>query len=93
MLFLSVGEISCEGVDVLDVGRFDAVQDHVHDREDVGEGFLLLAAEWAFLEVFEVFRGEVLLCGKVFERLAQEGSPRTRRRRRRCVLRSGAGSP
>ncbi len=35
-------------------GRFDAVQDHVHDRDDVGERLLLLAVEGALLERLEV---------------------------------------
>ncbi|MBK5298771.1 MAG: helix-turn-helix domain-containing protein, partial [Vicinamibacteria bacterium] len=30
-----IGEVLGEGVGVNNVGRFDAVQDHVHDRDDV----------------------------------------------------------
>ena len=40
-----------------DIGRFDAVQDHVHDRDDVGEGLLFLSVESALLQ------GAVLRCG------------------------------
>ena len=50
ILFLHVGKVlgKCVGVD--DVGRFDAVQDHVHDRDDVGQGLLFLAEESALLQ-------------------------------------------
>ena len=33
-----------------DVGGFDAMQDHVHNADNVGEGFLFLAVERAGLE-------------------------------------------
>ena len=55
-----------------DVRRFDAVQDHVHDRDDVSEGFLFLAVEGAGLKRGEVFGGEVALGLQVIKRLAQE---------------------
>ena len=38
VFFLNVGEVFGEGVGVDDVGRLDAMQDHVHDGDDVGEG-------------------------------------------------------
>jgi hypothetical protein len=63
---------SVRGIGVDDIGRLDAVQDHVHDGDDVGEGFLLLAVEGAFLERLYVLRGQVLLFVEVFIRLAQE---------------------
>ncbi len=44
-----------------DVGGLDTVQDHVHDRDDVGEGFLLLAIEGAGLQGFELTGGEFFL--------------------------------
>ena len=47
VLLLNVGEVLGERVGVDDVRRVDAVQDHVHDRDDVGEGLLLLAVEGA----------------------------------------------
>ena len=50
VLFLNVGEVLGERVGVDDVRRLDAVQDHVHDRDDVGEGLLFLAVEGALLE-------------------------------------------
>ena len=33
-----------------DVERLNAMQDHVHDGDDVGEGLLLLAVEGALLQ-------------------------------------------
>ena len=49
-MFLNIGEVLGERVGVNDVRRFDAVQNHVHDRYDVGEGFLFLAIEGALLK-------------------------------------------
>jgi hypothetical protein len=54
------------------VGRLDALQDHVHDGDDVGEGLLLLAVEGALLKRSYVFGGEVLLFGQVLVGLAKE---------------------
>jgi len=52
IFLLYIGEVFAERVGVDDVGRLNAMQDHVHDRDDVGERFLFLAVERAFLEVF-----------------------------------------
>ena len=51
---------SVERVGVDDVRRFDAVQDHVHDRDDVGEGLLFLAVEGALLKRLAVLGGRAL---------------------------------
>jgi len=40
--FLNVGEVFGEGVGVDDVGGFDAMQDHVHDADDVASDFFSL---------------------------------------------------
>ena len=58
VFILNVVDVFREGIGVEDVGGFDAVKDHVHDGDDIGEGFLLFAEEGAFLEGFEVFGGE-----------------------------------
>ena len=50
ILFLHVGEVLGEGVRVNDIGRLDAVQDHIHDRDHVGEGLLFLPVESALLQ-------------------------------------------
>jgi hypothetical protein len=50
VFFLNVGEVFGEAVGVDHVRCLDAVQDHVHDRNDVGERLLLLAVEGAGLE-------------------------------------------
>ncbi len=52
VLFLNVGEVLGQRVGVDDIRRVDAVQDHVHDRDDVGERLLLLAVEGALLKRF-----------------------------------------
>ena len=58
VLRLHVGEVLGEGIGVDDVRRLDAVQDHVHDRDDVGEGLLFLAVKGPGLEGGEVLGGE-----------------------------------
>ena len=50
VFLLNVGEVLGERVGVNDVRGFDAVQDHVHDRDDIGQRFLFLAVERAFLQ-------------------------------------------
>ena len=45
--------------------RFDPVQDHVHDRDDVGEGLLLLAVEGARLEDIDILGSEVGCMGRM----------------------------
>jgi hypothetical protein len=72
VFLLNIGEVFGERVGVDDVGRLDAVQNHVHDRDDVGERLLLLAVEGAFLENLVVFGGEAGLRFHIVERLAQE---------------------
>jgi hypothetical protein len=37
-----------------DVGRFDPVEDHVYDGDDVSEGLLFFAVKGAFLENLEL---------------------------------------
>ena len=43
VLLLDVHDVLVEGVGVDDVRGVDAVQDHVHDADDVGQPLLLLA--------------------------------------------------
>ena len=73
VLFLHVGEVLGERVGVDDVGRFDAVQDHVHDRDDVGEGLLFLPVEGALLQGAVLGGGALGVLGaEVIEGLAEE---------------------
>ncbi len=73
VLFLHVGEVLGERVGVDDVGRFDAVQDHVHDRDDVGEGLLLLPVEGALLQGAVLSDGALGVLGaEVIEGFAEE---------------------
>ena len=60
VLLLNVGQVFGERVGVDDVGRFDAVQDHVHDGNHVGQRLFLFAVEGSFLESFEVFGGKIV---------------------------------
>ncbi len=73
VLFLHVGEVLGERVGVDDVGCLDAVQDHVHDRDDVGEGLLFLPVEGALLQG-AVLDGAVLgiLGAQLVEGFAEE---------------------
>ena len=68
---LDVGDVLGQRVGVDDVRRLDAMQDHVHDRDDVGEALLLLAVEGARLQRLEVV-GLGGLGAQVVEGLAQE---------------------
>ena len=45
VFFLNVGEVFGERIGVDDVRRVDAVQDHVHDRDDISERLFLLAVK------------------------------------------------
>jgi hypothetical protein len=72
VFFLNVGEVFGEGVGVDDIGRLDAVQYHVHDGDDVGEGLLFLAVERALLKRLYVLRRKTRLRSKVLKRFAKE---------------------
>ena len=72
ILLLNVGEVFRERVGVDDVRRLDAVQDHVHDRDHVGERLLLFPIESLFLQRLEILRREVALGGQIVERFAEE---------------------
>ena len=73
VLFLHVGEVFGERVGVNDVGRLDAVQDHVHYRDDVGEGLLFLPVEGALLQGAVLGGGALGVLGaEVIEGFAEE---------------------
>ena len=55
-----------------DVGRLDAVQDHVHDGDDVGQRLLFLAVEGALLQGLDIRGGEARPGLEIVEGLAQE---------------------
>jgi hypothetical protein len=59
VFFLNVGQIFGERVDVQQIGRFDAVQDHVHDPNHVGKRLLFLAVEGPLVERVHIVGGEV----------------------------------
>jgi len=69
---LNVGEVLGQGVGMGNVGRFNAVQDHIHDRDDVGQRLLFLAVESALLQCLDVAGGKAGLGLEVIERFAQE---------------------
>src|SRR5205823_2632200 len=50
MFLLNVGKVLSEGVGMDDVGRLNAVEDHVHYPDDVGKGLLFLSVEGALLK-------------------------------------------
>ena len=72
VLVLNVGKVLGQGVGVGDVGCLDAVQDHVHDRDDVGQRFLFLAVEGALLQRLDIAGGKAGPGLEVIERLAQK---------------------
>ena len=56
-----------------DIVRFDAVQNDVHDRNDIGEEFLFLPVEGALLQGAVLRGGALGILGfEVFEGLAKE---------------------
>ena len=59
VFLLHVGKIFSKCVGVNNVRRFDAVQDHVHDRDDIRERFLFLPIEGALLQS-AILRGGAL---------------------------------
>ena len=59
VFLLNIGEVFGQRVGVDDVRCLDAVQDHVHDRDDIGERLLFLAVEGALLESLEVVGGQI----------------------------------
>ena len=58
---LNVLQVLGQGICVDDVGRFNAVQDHIHDRDDICQRFLLFGVKSALLQGFQVADGEVFL--------------------------------
>ena len=82
VFFLNVGYVFGESVDVDDVWRFDAMQDHIHNADDVGQRLLFLAVERAGLEE-TILRDGAIGIGflQVVERLAVEA-----RRARRAIV-------
>lgn len=62
VLFLNIVDILAQRIGVQDIGCLDAVQDHVHDRDDISEALLLLAVKGAALEC-------VIVAGRFGERL------------------------
>jgi hypothetical protein len=63
ILGLHIVEVFAEGVGVDDGRHLDAVQDHVDDRDHIGEALLLLADEGAALQRVEIQRGKAAAAG------------------------------
>lgn len=70
VLLFDVVEVGFEGVDVDEVGGVDAVENHVHEADDIGERFLFLAEEGSLLEGLGFGDGEVGLAAQELEGLA-----------------------
>ena len=63
---------SGERVGVDDVGRVNAMQDHVHDGDDIGEALFLLAVKSALLQPLQIADRKPFLGAQIIEALAQE---------------------
>lgn len=72
VLLLDVRQVLGQGVRVDDVWGVDAMQDHVHDPDDIGQTLLLLAVEGPLLKGLGLRDGEPLLLLEELEGLAQE---------------------
>ena len=55
-----------------DVRRFDAVQDHVHDRNHIGKRLLFFTVKGALLKRSKIVCCQALLAPKIVERFAEE---------------------
>jgi hypothetical protein len=71
VLVLHVAEVFRQGVGVDDVRRIDAMQNQVHDADDIGQALFLFAGKGAGLQVFELLGGE-LAPAQVLVALAQK---------------------
>ena len=76
---LDVAQVLGQCVGVNDVRSLDAVQDHVHDANDIGEAFLFLAIEGLLLQGLELAGGQLATVlatetpvAQIIVRLAQE---------------------
>ena len=59
---LYICKIFGQGVGMHNVWCFNTMQNHVHDADDVGQPFLFLAVEGAFLKRLHVSCRQVLPC-------------------------------
>ena len=74
VFLLHVGQVLGQGVGVDDVGSFDAVQDHVHDGNDISQRLFFLAVEGVLLQRIYICGGQMGLSLKIVERLTQKAS-------------------
>ena len=72
VLLLDVGKVFRQRVGMQDVRGLDAVQDQVHDRDDIGQRLLLLAVQGLFLKRLDVAGGELAAGLQEVERLAEK---------------------
>lgn len=72
VLFLNVGQVFGQGIGMDDVGRFHTVEDHVHDADDVGQRFLLLAVKCSLLKYLRLLAGKGLAAFQISEGLTKE---------------------
>ena len=59
VFLLDIRDVLGQRVGVDDVGRLDAMQDHVHDGNHIGQAFFLLAVEGSFLQDLKLAGGEL----------------------------------
>ena len=72
VFFLNIGQIFGQRIGMHDIGRFNAMQNHVHDADDISQRLLFFAVEGLFLQGFRVCGGEGLAVFEILERLHQE---------------------
>ncbi|MCK9215490.1 MAG: hypothetical protein M0P52_13750 [Rhodoferax sp.] len=69
---MDVGNVLGQGVGVDDVGGLDAMQDHVHDRNHIGQALFLFAVKGASLQRVLVGGGQARLLAEVVKGFAQK---------------------
>ena len=57
-----------------DIGRFDAMQNHIHHADDIGQRLFFLAVKGFLLQGLRIAGGQVLAVFQIFKRLAQKAS-------------------
>jgi len=69
---LNIADVLGKGIRVEDIGGLNTVQDHVHDRNDIGETLLFLTVASSLLQGFDVIGRQAGFAVEVIKRFAQE---------------------
>ncbi len=71
------GQVFRQGIGVLDIGRLNAMQNQVHDGDDLGRALLFLAVKCPILQGFEGAGSPSCFVCQVIKRFTKEASGTT----------------